>query len=85
MAARLSCVSAPTTPAQMREHLAAALAELGHANSDALSTDPTVFPCIEVTDLALFKSSFPLYPSGLALGLLAWRRTKSAEAGAAKL
>ena len=70
----------------LRARTLEALAELGvPAAADVVHADPRVFPVVDVTDAATFKASFPLYPQGVALGLLAWRRAKSAEAGAAKL
>ncbi len=70
----------------VRERTCAALAELGGVDVEAvLSGNPRFFPVVNISDIATFKASFPLYPQGVAVGLLAWRRSKGAEAGVPKL
>jgi hypothetical protein len=83
---RLSSGDVPTSLAAVRAATLAALTSLGVADPEAvLHPSPAVFPVVNVTDAASFKSALPLYPQGVAVGLAAWRRAQSAQAGKPKL
>jgi hypothetical protein len=72
--------------AAVRHRTEAALSELGITDfTSVLHPSPSVFPIVDVTDAAIFKSTLPLYPQGVALGLVAWRRAQRAQAGKPKL